>query len=443
MDIEQTGELIDDTPDGDHQPGQLIVPGESWPTNIFILPQDNRPFFPGQAMPLVLDTTAWAPTIEAMREAQQDVIGLVATHKDLGSRPPSQATKADLYHMGTLCRIHRVQQVDGTIQVLLEGVRRFQIDNWLNPTNPLHAAVSYPPRTTRADAQSPEAKAYAVAIINMIKELIPLNPLYGEELKGFLNRFNPNEASLLADFAAALTSASKSDLQKVLETTTLLPRLEQVVELLHKELEIAKAQMDIREHVEGEIQGHQREAFLRQQLKFIQQELGLSKDDKTNDLDTFAERLEGVDVPELALNRVNDERQKLGLLEPGSPEYGVVAQLPRLAHQLALESGQRRHQRSGGRRENSRSTPRRAHRRKGTDCRVSRHWANEGRRRWFHHLLERTARGGQDIPRQGPLRMRSAGSSTASRWAACATRLKSRVTAAPTSAPCQESWRRP
>lgn len=319
MDIEQTGEIINETPGQ-----QLVLPGDVHPTRIFILPQERRPFFPGQALPLVLEAEVWAPTITAMRKENHDVIGLLATNKDLAHHPLSQATADDLYSMGTLCRVHRVQQVDDQLQVLLEGITRFRVANWISEANPLSAVVRYPVEPTQSDRQSAEVKAYAVAIINMIKELIPLNPLYGEELKAFLNRFNPNEASLLADFAAALTSASKSDLQNVLRTTDLLPRLEIVVELLHKELEIAKAQMDIREHVESEIQGHQREAFLRQQLKFIQEELGLSKDDKTNDLDTFTARLDELTLPEAAARRIDDERQKLSLLEPGSPEYGVV-----------------------------------------------------------------------------------------------------------------------
>ena len=326
MDIEQTGEIIDGEKADKNadSANQLVLPEEARPGRLFILPQENRPFFPGQAMPLVLDASAWGPTIQALRAADQDVIGLIATRQDLGNRKPSDVTAGELFDVGTLCRIHRVQQVDNQLQIILEGVSRFSVHHWLSKTNPLQASVRYPKEPGRAEIQSPESKAYAVAIINMIKELIPLNPLYGEELKAFLNRFNPNQATLLADFAAALTSASRTDLQGVLTTLDLLPRLEKVVELLHRELEIAKAQMDIREHIEGEIQGHQREAFLRQQLKFIQQELGLSKDDKTNDLDTFSDRLEGLELSDAVFKRVEEERQKLKLLEPGSPEYGVV-----------------------------------------------------------------------------------------------------------------------
>ena len=224
--------------------------------------------------------------------------------------------------MGTACRIHRVHREGAQLQVLLEGLRRFRVRQWVSTSPPLAVNVQYFP--DRLDVHSEEEKAYAIAIINTIKELIPLNPLYGEELKVFLARSNPNEPSQLADFAASLTSASKADLQGVLETVPLLRRLEKVVELLHRELEIARAQMEIRQNIEEEIQGRQRETFLRQQLKFIQKELGIAKDDKTAEIEEFTERLAKLDVPEGAQKKIDDELHKLSLLEVGSADYGVT-----------------------------------------------------------------------------------------------------------------------
>ena len=109
--------------------------------------------------------------------------------------------------------------------------------------------VEYPHEIARNED---ELKAYAMAIINTIKELMPLNPLYSEELKFFLNRFSPNEPSLLADFAACLTTASKEELQEVLEAFNLRRRMEKVLVLIKKELEVAKLQSQIREQVERE-----------------------------------------------------------------------------------------------------------------------------------------------------------------------------------------------
>jgi ATP-dependent Lon protease len=297
---------------------QIILPSEALPSHIFVLPQQHRPFFPGQAIPLVMNAGVWLPTLQAIQERKQEVVGLVATRRDVDGVP----RPSDLHDMGTVCRIHRIHREGDQLQVLLEGLQRFRVRQWLREPSPLLADVQYFPQ--RSDSRTEENKAYAVAIINTIKELIPLNPLYGEELKVFLNRSNPNEPSLLADFAASLTSASKEDLQEVLEILPVQRRLERVLELLHKEVQIAQAQMDIRNRMEAEIQGHQREAFLRQQLKFIQQELGLTKDDKAAELEMFKARLETRQVPPAAREKIDDELRKLALLELGSPEYGVT-----------------------------------------------------------------------------------------------------------------------
>jgi len=313
MDIDQQGGVIEPEEPG----GPIILPSEAHPGIIHVLPHE-RPFFPGQAIPLVIDAKTWLPTLKSVQKRKQDVIGLIAPRH----RPDSPPKPDDLYEMGTICRIHRVHREDDQLQILLEGLQRFRVRRWVNEAPPFLVAAQYFPE--RAPADDEAQKAYAVAIINTIKELIPLNPLYGEELKVFLTRSNPNEPSLLADFAASLTSASSPELQDVLEAVNLQRRLEKVVELLHKELEIARAQMEIREHVEAEIQTHQREAVLRQQLKFIQQELGIAKDDKTAEIEDFQARIEDLEIPQAALDRIDEELKKLSTLEQGSPEYGVT-----------------------------------------------------------------------------------------------------------------------
>ena len=154
---------------------------------------------------------------------------------------------------------------------------------------PFSARVSYIPEP--AGPPNAEVKAYAMAVINTIKELLPLNPLYVEELRMFLDRFGPEDPSHLADFAASLTTSTKTQLQEVLEATALLPRMEKVLVLLNNELELARAQQKIRHSVEERMQTQQREFMLREQLKAIQKELGLAKDDRTAELDKFKARL--------------------------------------------------------------------------------------------------------------------------------------------------------
>jgi ATP-dependent Lon protease len=169
-----------------------------------------------------------------------------------------------------------------------------------------------------------DLKPYVLAVINTIKELLPLNPLYNEELKIFLQRFSPEDPSPLADFAASLTTASKTELQEVLESIPILKRLEKVLVLLNKELHQAKAQMEIRRQVEDKMDKQQREFFLREQLKAIQKELGIEKDDRTSEIDTFRERLKTLTVPEAAQKRIDEEMDKMSMLEVGSPEYAIT-----------------------------------------------------------------------------------------------------------------------
>ncbi|MHB8416044.1 MAG: endopeptidase La [Acidiferrobacteraceae bacterium] len=298
--------------------GPLARPDDVLPTVLQILPLENRPFFPAQAIPLVVDREPWLRTVELAMESPQKIIGLVLVRGD----DPLLATPEHFYTMGTACRIHRVASSDDKLQIYVEGLQRFRIQSWLSRERPLTVRVEYFPEPKYQD--SAEIRGYAAAIINTIKELLPLNPLYGEELKFFLNRFGPQEPSRLADFSAALTSANKEELEEILECTRILDRLEKVIILLRKEVEVAKAQTRIRERVEEKVNDQQRQFFLREQLKAIQKELGLAKDDRTAELELFRGRLDHLTVPEAAQKRIDEELQKLSVLEVGSPEYAVT-----------------------------------------------------------------------------------------------------------------------
>ncbi len=291
---------------------------EVLPRVIHLLPMASRPFFPGQAVPLLMDAKHWASTLEAVGKTDHHILGVVLTRNDSSEK----ATAADLFPVGTACRVHRVQRVEGNLQVLVECVRRFRIETLIAAQAPFMARVEY--HQERKGRPSEDVKAYAMAVINTIKELLPLNPLYVEELRMFLERFGPDDPSHLADFAASLTTADKEQLQEVLETFELLPRMERVLDLLRRELELARAQQKIREAVEERMQKQQREFFLREQLKAIQQELGIAKDDRTAELERFQERLERLELSEEAQTRVDEEMEKLSLLETGSPEYAVT-----------------------------------------------------------------------------------------------------------------------
>ncbi len=288
------------------------------PSEIFLLPVKERPFFPGQQLPVLLNKQNWNETFEAIRSGKCRYIGLVYVDREENEK----ATPEDFSHMGTLVKIHEPKVKEDYIQLIAEGIKRFQIEYWVNESAPYRAQVNYPQDIqTGSDI---EFKAYGLAIMNAFKELLPLNPLYSEELKYFLNRYSASEPSQLADFAAGLTSAENSKLQDLLETLDLTERMEKVLALFKQEIEITKIQFGIRERVEESISEHQREFFLRQQLHEIQEELGMVKDDQSLDTDRFLERMKTLTLSPEAQKKADEELNKLKMLDSQAPEYNVA-----------------------------------------------------------------------------------------------------------------------
>jgi ATP-dependent Lon protease len=121
-----------------------------------------------------------------------------------------------------------------------------------------------------------------------------------------------------------MTTASADELQKVLETRNVRSRIELALILLKKETEISKLKVEINQRIEERLSRQQREFFLREQLKQIKQELGLSKDDKEAEIEKYDKRLKKLELSEEAQERVSEEMDKLRLLEPSSPEFNVT-----------------------------------------------------------------------------------------------------------------------
>jgi ATP-dependent Lon protease len=301
---------------GAHTPA---VADEVLPDTLYLMPVPNRPFFPGQVQPVALNPVEWGSTLEAVEAAGNGLIGLSYVQ---GADPNGTDTRK-FPEIGCVVRLHKPPVPGETAgQFLAQGVRRFRIVRWLNDKPPYLVQVEYP--RSQGDRDSDEIKAYAMALIKEIKELVPLSPLYSEELKIYLANFNPNQPSLLADFSAALTTASGELLQEILDTLPLRSRIEKVLKLLRKEREVAELQGQITSQVNEKVSDQQREFFLREQLKIIQKELGISKDDRTSDEEMFAERITNLAMPEAVAKRIEDEMHKLSILETGSPEYGVT-----------------------------------------------------------------------------------------------------------------------
>ena len=298
----------------------LMLPGQNLPDKLYVIPIHNRPFFPAQVLPVIVNEEHWAETLELVGKTEHKTLALFYVDKPVTD--PRHFDTSSMPEHGTVVRVHHVSNDDGKLQFVAQGLTRVRIRGWLKHHRPPYLAeVDYP---RNANDGRDEVKAYAMALINVIRELLPLNPLYNEELKNYLNRFSPNDPSPLTDFAAALTTAQSKVLQEVLDTVPILKRMEKVLPLLRKEVEVARLQNELSDEVNRSVGEHQREFFLKEQLKIIQQELGITKDDRSADAEQFTQRLEGKTLPEQARKRIDEEMNKLSVLETGSPEYAVT-----------------------------------------------------------------------------------------------------------------------
>lgn len=306
---------------------QQEAKGEDYPDRLPILPLTKRPFPPSMTIPLVIEKGVYYDLLKEMAKTEHKFIGLILTKDE--KQNIYKVSFDDLYEVGAVARILRIINVDEQgAQVILSIEKRFKLLKRISTKsekseNYLVAAVAYHNETIDVNKKD-EITAYASNIIKTIKELITLNPMFKEELQIFLNNSEFAQPWKLCDFAVALTTASREDLQEVLATFDLSQRMEKALILLRKELDIGKLQNMINQKIETNISKTQREFFLREQLKAIKKELGVAKDDKTLDIEKFEERVKSLKLSDEAKEVFAEELDKLSVLEVQSAEYSVV-----------------------------------------------------------------------------------------------------------------------
>jgi len=310
---------------------RLVVASTVYPPTLPIIPLPSRPMFPKTVAPLLITAPAQIELVKKALESQDRLVGLALARGEeadeaetKGDAPQSVPGGAmvDLHPVGVIAQLLKAQGNEAQLQVLAGGLDRIRIRKVLAREPHVVAEVDY---LYEAKVEvDEELRAYALAVINTCKDLVQLNPLFKQELTLLIQQGSVEEPGRLADYAAYLTSAKGKQLQEVLETLDVRERMELVMELLRREIDISELQAQIRGQIEERVSKQQREFFLREQLKAIKQELGLERDDKEAELERLTERLEGKDVPEEAQSRIDDELEKMRHLQPSSPEFNVT-----------------------------------------------------------------------------------------------------------------------
>lgn len=222
----------------------LLLASDVLPEHIPIIPLRPRPAFPNILIPMSISGKEKVEIIKKAAESQSHTIGMVLVRNIDGKDEPD-----NLHRIGVVGKIVKIlKNEEENIQVLVNCLERFTIKHLHETDDGLVGSVEY--LKSPEDAQREELKAYSMAIITTLKELVQINPLYSEEIKMFLGRSSMDDPGKLADFAANLTSADGQELQKVLETFDVHERIDQVLILLKKELEVSRLQSKISKQIE-------------------------------------------------------------------------------------------------------------------------------------------------------------------------------------------------
>lgn len=296
---------------------------EQRPQQVFVVPNSGRPVMPSQIAPMQISID-WEDVIISVIKSDSKVFAMFS----LGDEPVSEKKlkESDFPRTGTLVRLLQVKNTPTELHLFCEGLCRVRITRWLNFNKNSEALVEYPAtEMPEPDSkQDVQIKAYAMNLVGSIQELLPLNPLYTEEMRQYLMRFDQNDPSMLADCAAAITTCGTKELQRVLDTCNLYERIKMSSSLIKKELKAARLQDKIKNTVMEKLTKRQKEFFLREQLSEIQKELGTKMDDRSADALEFQKRMKKLTPPDYIKERFVSELKKLQVLESGSPEYAVT-----------------------------------------------------------------------------------------------------------------------
>ncbi|EMN49047.1 endopeptidase La [Leptospira interrogans str. L1207] len=293
-----------------------IIPLDSiLPPELFLIPIKSRPVFPGIITPLIVPSGKFAKAVEETVKGNS-FLGLVL----LKDEENEKETSENIYQYGVVAKIlKKVNLPDNAVNILVNTIRRFKIESFVNK-DPLVARVSYPEEEPGASKNT--TKAMMRTLLVMTRELAQNNPLFTEEMK--LTMLNVNEPGKMADFVCSILNLEKEEYQSVIESNILKTRIEKVLLFLKKEIELVSIQREISNQIQDKIDKQQRQFFLREQLKAIQNELGIKDDKFEKKYEKFLERLKNLNADPEVIEEVTRELDKFSYADPNTGDYNVI-----------------------------------------------------------------------------------------------------------------------
>lgn len=299
-----------------HNENQIMVATETLPDNIYILPLQGKPIFPGIFTPIMITDADDIEIIDKAMETDK-VIGLVMTREPSMDSPEPD----ELHEIGTVAKIvKRIKLSDGGINIFISTHMRFQIKKILSKATPYFSSVEY--LDDEYPSNEKELKGLTRALLSEMKQISADNPLFSEEMR--LNMLNIDIPGKIADFITSILNIDRNKQQEILETLNIMSRMEKVLVYIKKEHELAKIQKRIASEINEKIEKSQRDYFLREELKSIKKELGEPEDARSSDYQKFKEAINNFKFDGEIYEQVHRELDKFQIMEPSSSEYIVT-----------------------------------------------------------------------------------------------------------------------
>ena len=293
---------------------QVEVEDVELPSELPVLPLKDTVVFPDSVLPLAIGQERSVRLVDDV-VAGNRLVALVAS-KDSEVEQPGWD---DLHEIGAAAVVQKMLRVpDGSLRILVQGIRRIRLIDKLQDEPYLVGRFIEVPDVYE---ETPQTQALSQNVQTLFARLIGLMPYLPEELA--LAAANVDDPSALCHLVASTLRLKTDEKQQLLELDDVEKRLRAVLVILNRELEVAELGSKIQNQVVSEMESTQREYFLRQQLKAIQEELG-EADPEQAEITELRNRANEVTLPEEARKAVDRELARLEKLPAASGEYGVI-----------------------------------------------------------------------------------------------------------------------
>ncbi|MBI5207805.1 MAG: endopeptidase La [Candidatus Firestonebacteria bacterium] len=284
------------------------------PNQIPVLSVKGTVLFPYISIPILISGGKASKLIDEI-VVREKIFGIVAQTNSNVDEPETK----DLYQYGVAAKLFRMLRLpDNTIRIIVHGIRRIKINEYVKESPYFMASVE--PLDDIAE-KGMELEALSRSVSAQFQKVISMQPYLPDELQIVV--MNLNSPGLLADLAAANLNLSVSEKQDILETLSIKQRLEKVMILLNKELEVLELGTKIQKQVQHEMDKNQKNFLLREQIKAIQKELGDEEDEHKIEIKEIDKKITEAKMTKEAEKEARKELDRLGKMPLGTAEYTV------------------------------------------------------------------------------------------------------------------------